>query len=115
MGDKRRWKIISKRKIKMIISGILVIAVIFILSHLTPSASIRSDLFFKGYFIKSIIADIEFNEFQHNLDKVTLEDDNSKIYSVKNKGFTDRNGFGIYNFKVKKVGFLYFANAYGEA
>lgn len=115
MGDKRRRKFISNRKIKMIISGILVIAVIFILSHLTPSAAIRSDLFFKGYFIKSIIADIEFNEEQHNLDKETLEDENSKIYTVKNKGFTDRNGFLINNFKVKKVGFLYFANNYGEA
>lgn len=115
MGKKGIFIVISKRKIRMIISGILVIAVIFILSHLTPSAAIRSELFFKGYFMKSIIVDIEFNEEQHNLDKKTLEEENSKIYTVKNEGFTDRNGFLINNFKVKKVGFLYFANSYGEA
>ncbi len=115
MGKKGICIVISKRKIRMIISSILVIAVIFILSHLTPAAAIKSDLFFKGYFIKSITADIEFNEEQHNLDKEILEEENSKIYNIKNKGFTDRNGFSIYNFKVKKVGFLYFADNYGEA
>ena len=94
---------------------IMTIIVIFITLHLTPSLSIRSNLLFDGYFLEFFKGDIVFNEFQHNLDKDILEKDNSKIYTFTGTNSTYREGFLINNFKVKKVGFLYFVEPYGEA
>ncbi|WP_243283734.1 hypothetical protein [Clostridium thermobutyricum] len=94
---------------------IMAIIVIFIALHSTPSLSIRTNLLFDGYFLEFFKGDIVFNEFQHNLDKDILEKDNSKIYTFTGTNATYREGFLINNFKVKKVGFLYFADSYGEA
>ncbi len=94
---------------------IMAIIVIFITLHLTPSLSIRSNLLFDGYFLEFFKGNIVFNEFQHNLDKDILEKDDSKIYTFTGSNATYKEGFLINNFKVKKVGFLYFAEPYGEA
>ncbi|ENY99499.1 hypothetical protein ACED96_15205 [Clostridium thermobutyricum] len=98
-----------------ILGIIIAIIAIFIALHSTPSLSIRTKLLFDGYFLEFFKGDIVFNEFQHNLDKDILEKDNSKIYTFTGTNATYREGFLINNFKVKKVGFLYFADSYGEA
>ena len=98
-----------------ILGIIIAIIAIFIALHSTPSLSIRAHLLFDGYFLEFFKGDIVFNEFQHNLDKDILEKDNSKIYTFTGTDATYREGFLINNFKVKKVGFLYFAEPYGEA
>lgn len=53
----------------------------------------------------------ELNSIQNELDKDTLEKENSKIYNLTNK----LPKSSLFNFKVKKVVFLYFASKCGEA
>ena len=97
----------------LIVSGVIAL---FFLLHSTPDLAVRSKLFFDGHMIGAFQGKVDFNEFQHNLDKEELESLNSKIYSINEANINDFETENvIYNFIVKSNGVLYFANYYGEA
>ncbi|NLK94206.1 MAG: hypothetical protein GX275_03290 [Clostridiales bacterium] len=105
-----------KKKLKLnllIVSGVIAL---FFLLHSTPTLAVRSKLFFDGHMLGAFQGKVEFNEFQHNLDKEVLESLNSKIYCITEAKINDfETGNGINNFRVNSKGFLYFAYYYGEA
>lgn len=83
----------------------------FFMSHVTPKMSIKTHLIFSGHLNEYISSDIEYNELQNHLDKEELEAKNYKVYNLTNISSSS----SLFNFKVKKVGFLYFASKSGEA
>lgn len=59
---------------------------------------------------------VEKNEFQYKLDKDILNKENAMIYTIMNyKIYNKETGNIINNYKVKRIGFLYFTKDYGEA
>lgn len=101
---------------KIIISCIFLIIIGgFIAIHITPSLSIRTHLFVNGHPIGAFKGTVQTNEIQYKLDKTILDTENSMIYTIeKNDLYDKETGNLLYNYKVKKIGFLYFADEYGE-
>lgn len=102
---------ILKKNIKTIIAIIFILSIGFVASHLTPNLAIKTNLLVNCNFSESFTSGTELNSLQNKLDKDTLDRENSKIYNLTNT--SSKNS--LFNYKVKKVGFLYFASEYGEA
>ncbi|AJA47223.1 hypothetical protein CPAST_c11230 [Clostridium pasteurianum DSM 525 = ATCC 6013] len=99
----------------IIVSFFLIIIGGFIISHTTPSMSIRAHIFINGYPIGAFKGTIQVNKGQYNMDKDVLHRGNSMIYTMVGYHIYDRvTGDVISNYKVKKIGFLYFVEDYGE-
>ncbi|UZW15399.1 hypothetical protein OSC52_06055 [Clostridium pasteurianum] len=99
----------------IIVSFFLIIIGVFIISHTTPSMSIRSHTFINGYPIGAFRGTMQVNKGQYNVDKDILDKENSIIYTMVGYHLYDRiTENTIANYKVKKIGFLYFAEDYGE-
>jgi hypothetical protein len=98
------------KKFCIVIIGIIIG---FVALHITPSLAIRTHLMTTGYPVASFVVNVKFNKGQTNQDKVLLKKENSKIYYIEGNIKSDI-GTDIFNFKVKKIGFLYFAEYYGE-
>ncbi|MDF2506070.1 hypothetical protein [Clostridium sp.] len=102
------------RKIIILLSMCIIIGG-FVIVHITPSRSIRTHLFMIGHPTSAFKENFDINEPQYKMDKYILDDENAMIYRVK---YHPIGGIGtaneIYNFKVKKIGFLYFTELYGE-
>ena len=97
-----------------ILAGIVILAS-FIILHLTPSLAVRTHLLITGHPIAPFTVTVRFNELQQSLDKNSLEQENSQIYCIDGKVKYYDTGNYIFNFKVKRAGFLYFAEYSGEA
>lgn len=105
----------QKKIINRFILISFILGIFFLLLHSMPTLSIRSSLFFSGHFITAFKGEIVLNEEQQNIDKSTLEKNNEKIYTIlDNDAKFFRTGNPIVNYKVKKISFIYFADAYGE-
>lgn len=103
----------SKKFIKLLF--FLVIIGGFIISHMTPSVSIRTHIFVTGYPIGAFKGTVHINESQYNMDKSILNKENAMIYAFDGYNLYDRpTGNVLRNYKVKKIGFLYFTDNYGE-
>jgi hypothetical protein len=103
------------RKVIIIILFFLIIVGGFIISHMTPSTSIRTHIFVTGYPIGAFRGTVQINKGQYNMDKSILDKENAMIYTIIGYNLYDRQtGNVISNYKVKKVEFLYFTENYGE-
>lgn len=100
------------KKIFMVIIGVIVG---FIILHITPSLAIRTHLFVVGHPVAPFVIKVKYNKGQTSQDEELLEKENSKIYYIDGDVKYNATGANMFNFKVKKYGFLYFAETYGEA
>lgn len=92
----------------------IIIIGVFIITHIAPSIFIRTHLFIFGHPIGAFRGTVEINEPQYKLDKVMLDDENAMIYTIRGCNlFYHITGNSMINYKVKKIGFLYFTEAYG--
>lgn len=104
------------RKFTIILSSFLIIIGGFIISHITPSISIRTHIFVTGYSIGAFTGTVQINKEQYNWDKGVLSKENAMIYTIIGYNLYDRQtGNVISNYKVRKLAFLYFTESYGEA
>ncbi|MCI1946526.1 MAG: hypothetical protein LKJ66_12985 [Clostridium luticellarii] len=103
------------RKVIIILLFFLIIAAGFIISHATPSISIRTHIFASGYPVGAFKGTVKVNKGQYNMDKSILDKENAMIYTIVGYNLYDRaTGNVITNYKVKKIGPLYFTEDYGE-
>lgn len=103
------------RKVIIILLSFLITIGGFIISHITPSMSIRTHIFVTGYPIGSFKGTVQVNKGQSNMDKSILDKENAMIYTIIGYNLYDKvTGNVIGNYKVKKIGFLYFTENYGE-
>lgn len=106
----------SSRKVIIILCTLIVITGGFITTHITPSISIRAHIFVSGHPIGAFKGTVQTNELQYKLDKNILDSQNAMIYTIKGYIiYGISTGNVISNYKVKKIGFLYFTVGYGEA
>lgn len=113
---KREKEMKFSRKVIIVLSSFLIIIAGFIISHITPSLSIRTHIFVTGYPIGAFKGTVQANKDQYNWDKSVLIKENAMIYTIIGYNLYDRQtGNIISNYKVKKVGFLYLTESYGEA
>lgn len=104
------YKKVKTKKIILGIIGFIVLLLTFL--HTNPTLSVKTNLFLSGHPVLAFNSSVEVNNLQTNLDKEALAEENSEIYKVSN---IDSNDNSPFNFKVKKIGILYFATPYGEA
>lgn len=103
------------KKVIIMLSSFSIIIEVFIISHMTPSMSIRTHIFVTGYSIGAFRGTVQINKGQYNMDKSILDKENAMIYTIVGYNLYDRlTGNVISNYKVKKIGFLYFTENYRE-
>ena len=89
---------------------------IFILIHSSPFLSVRTHVFVTGHPIRAFKGTVHINKGQYNMDKSKLDKENAMIYTITGNNLYDiETGNVIINYKVTKIGFLYFVKDYGEA
>lgn len=93
---------------------ITITIMLFIILHLTPSLAIRTRVFFMGYFVNAIKTDVVDDVTHNNMDKELLESENAKCYTLTNPPIEKATQGVLRNYKVVKIGPLYFASYYGE-
>ncbi|MBC8060160.1 MAG: hypothetical protein H7Y18_05790 [Clostridiaceae bacterium] len=102
-----------KRIIIVILSILLLIIAVFLIAHINPSMSIRTYVFINGHPIGAFKGTVQTNELEYKLDKDILDKENAMIYDIKGYAVYSKYGMQIENYKVKKRGFLYYADSYG--
>ena len=103
---KKRWFIIP--------STIIAIILVLFLCHLSPKLAIRAHLFTEGYFKSSFTTDIVDDSFHNRTDKRRLAKQHAKCYTVTNPPVEKATEGKLANWKVKKVGILYYVSYYGD-
>lgn len=99
---------------KNMIISVAAIFMLFFLLHSTPNIALRTHLVLLGHPIAAVSTGIVEDDFSGNVDEEKLREWNAKSYALT-KPPTERATQGILsNFIVKKNGFLYFAEYYGE-
>lgn len=102
-------------KMKKWISITVVIIGVFVLLHSTPNMALRTHVFFMGYPKAAITSGIIEDEFHNQIDKEKFVELNAKAYTLTKPPIEKATEGELRNFLVKKIGFLHFAEYYGEA
>ncbi|MCB2309174.1 hypothetical protein LGL08_21635 [Clostridium estertheticum] len=104
------------RKIIIILFTLIIIIGGVIITHITPSMSIRTYLFVTGHPIGAFKSTISINKGQYEMDKDILDNEHAMIYETDDFIVYDGGtGNPMSNFKVTKTWILYFAEIYGQA
>ncbi|MBU3169931.1 hypothetical protein [Clostridium estertheticum] len=104
------------RKVIVILLTIIIFIGGVIITHITPSISIRTHLFVTGHPIGAFKVSVHVNKGQYEMDKEILDNENAMIYRTADYNLYDgATGNPIGNYKVEKSSILYFAQQYGEA
>lgn len=104
---KRLWKISC-----FIILGIILA---LFLCHLSPKWALRAHLFTDGYFISSFTTGIVDDGLHNRIDGNVLEKEHAKCYTLTRPPVENATKGMLANWKVKKVGILYYVSYYGNA
>lgn len=91
---------------------IIIVIIGFIILYIILLVVVRIYIFIYGYFIVLIIIIVRINEDEINMDKLMLIKENFSIYYIDGD-VKDNIGVNIVNFKVKKIGFVYYVEFYG--
>jgi hypothetical protein len=92
----------------------VIVGLIFLFLHSTPSLALRTHLVFMGYPKAAITSEIIEDDYHNKVDKERFNELNAKAYTLTEPP-TERSTQGqLRNFLVKKVGFLHFAEYLGE-
>jgi hypothetical protein len=111
----KRGKVILKKKRTVILNISVCLMIIYFILHATPSIALRTHLFMTGNAIVAITTGIEDDELHNKVDKESLECQNAKCYTLTKPAFEKATQSKLRNYKVTKIGFLFFAKYYGEA
>lgn len=97
---------------KIIILAALVI--VFILLHSTPTMALKTHVFMMGYPKAAILSGIVEDEYHNEVDKEKFAELNAKAYTLTKPPTEKATQGELRNYLVRKVGFLHFAEYYGE-
>ncbi|WP_297637345.1 hypothetical protein [uncultured Clostridium sp.] len=91
--------------------GYIIIGIIlaFIICHITPKLSLRTHLFFTGSPKIAVTSNIEIDEMHSD-----LVDNKTQFLRINPAPVDKETGTEHRNYKITKIGFLYFALYYGE-
>jgi hypothetical protein len=100
--------------LKQVIGIVVILGVIFLLLHSTPKMALRTCVFFMGYPKEALITNIGEDEYHNKFDKKKFARLNAKAYTLTKPPFEKATESELRNYLVRKIGFLYFADYYGE-
>ncbi|WP_102261093.1 hypothetical protein [Mesobacillus jeotgali] len=99
-------------RIKIIIIAALV--VVFILFHSTPTMALKTHVFIMGYPKAAILSGVIQDEYHNKVDKEKFAELNAKAYTLTKPPIEKATQGELRNYLVRKMGFLHFAEYYGE-
>ncbi|MDR7000198.1 hypothetical protein [Neobacillus niacini] len=99
---------------KKLIGIAVITVVIFLMLHSTPKLALRTCVFFMGYPKAAFITDIGDDEYHNKFDKKKFAKINAKAYTLTKPPFDKATESELRNYFVRKIGYLYFAEYYGE-
>ncbi|WLR54688.1 hypothetical protein LC048_20110 [Mesobacillus subterraneus] len=99
-------------RIKIIIIAALV--VVFILLHSTPTMALKTHVFIMGYPKAAILSGVIQDEYHNKVDKEKFAELNAKAYTLTKPPIEKATQGELRNYLVRKIGFLHFAEYYGE-
>ncbi|MBR7553738.1 hypothetical protein ACFFJI_00695 [Allobacillus sp. GCM10007491] len=103
-------KIFLKKRIILFIS----VAVLFLLLHSTPNTALRTKVFFMGYPKAALTSPIIDDVYHNEVDKDQFAEMNAKAYTLTKPPIEKATQGELRNYVVKRLGFIYFAEYYGE-
>ncbi|URM32663.1 hypothetical protein LLY41_20380 [Cytobacillus firmus] len=98
-----------KKLIPLAILGVLII-----LLHSTPNMALRTHVFFSGYPAAAIGSGIIEDDFHNEVDRDRFAELNAKAYTLTEPPVEKATQGKLRNYLVRKYGFNYFAEYYGE-
>ena len=99
-------------RIKIIIIAALVI--VFILLHSTPTMALKTHVFIMGYPKAAILSGVIEDEDHNKVDKEKFAELKAKAYTLTKPPIEKATQGELRNYLVRKIGFLHFAEYYGE-
>ena len=94
---------------------ILLVVGIFLLLHSSPHMALRTHVFFLSYPKAALSSSIIDDQFHNEIDQEKFAELNAKAYTLTKPPIEKATQGELRNFLVRKIGFLYFAEFYGEA
>ena len=96
------------------ISAIILVVAAFLLLHSTPKLAICTNVFLMGYPKEALTSEVEEYEFYNEVDENNFVEQNphSKFYILSNPPIEKATEGELNTYKVRKFGFLYFAEFY---
>lgn len=94
---------------------ILIPIILFVVLHSTPKLALRTHVFFNGHPILAIQTEIIDDREHNRLDKEYLKIEQAKCYSLTKAPKGGATDSYFTNYIVRKKGFIYKANYYGNA
>ncbi|MBG9586351.1 hypothetical protein [Cytobacillus firmus] len=91
-----------------------VLGVLLILLHSTPNMALRTHVFFSGYPAAAIGSGIIEDAFHNEVDRDRFAELNAKAYTLTEPPVEKATQGKLRNYLVRKYGFFYFAEYYGE-
>jgi hypothetical protein len=101
-------------EMKRWIGLVSVLLLLFIMLHSTPHMALRTKVFLMGYPASAITSSIVDDEFHNDMNKDTFTSLNAKAYTLTKPPVEKATQGQLRNYLVRKVGFLHFAEYYGE-
>ncbi|MGE6488590.1 hypothetical protein [Paenisporosarcina sp. NPDC076898] len=100
---------------KKMISILVLDVGVFLLLHSTPHMALRTHVFFMSYPKAALSSGIIDDQFHNEIDQEKIAELNPKAYTLTKPPIEEATQGELRNFLVRKIGFLYFAEFYGEA
>ncbi|WP_417899807.1 hypothetical protein ABN702_05850 [Bacillus haimaensis] len=94
------------KKVKLIISMVGIVVILFVLLHATPKTTLRTQVFFMGYPKAALTSKIVDYEYQN----VILKEKDSRGYVFTEPPIEKATQGYLDTYRVKKIGILYFAD-----
>jgi hypothetical protein len=103
-------KLIAKKEVIFLVA----LATIFLLLHSTPSMALRTQVFIMGYPKVALTSAIIDDEYHNEVDKDKFAELNAKAYTLTKPPIEKATQGELSNFLVRKIGFFYLAEYYGD-
>ena len=105
-----------KKKVVTIIITLCSFILTFIILHSTPHTSLRTHIFMTGHPIVSFNTSIKDDELHNKLNQQdNVSDEFVKFYTLTSPPLDKATESKLSNYKITKIGFLFFARYFGEA
>ncbi|WP_216827366.1 hypothetical protein [Alkalihalobacterium elongatum] len=98
---------------KKIVIGMVIISFIYLL-HSTPNLALRTYVFVTGYPISALTTEIIDDEYHNTVDKEKYDEMNARAYTLTKPPIEKATQGELRNYLVKKFGFFYVVEFYGE-
>jgi len=103
-------KLIAKKEVIFLVA----LLTIFLLLHSTPDTALRTHLIFMGYPKVALTSTIIDDEYHNEVNKDKFAELNAKAYTLTKPPIEKATQGELRNFLVRKIGFFYLADYYGD-